>query len=116
MFIETLYAAGGAAGAQPNPIAGFIPIILIFVVFYFLLIRPQQKRAKQHREMIQNLQKGDEIITSGGLYGKIVGITDEFLTLEVAENVKVKVARTYVSTKLNQQGSTAKNPTKEGKK
>ncbi len=112
MLVETLYAAGKAAGGQPNPIAGFIPIILIFVVFYFLLIRPQQKRAKQHKEMIQNLQKGDEIITSGGLYGKIVGITDEFITLEVAENVKVKVARNFISTKLNGQ----KNPTKEVKK
>ena len=115
MFVETLYAAGSAAGHQPNPIAGFIPIILIFVVFYFLLIRPQQKRAKQHREMIQNLQKGDEIITSGGLYGKIVGFTDEFLTIEVADNVKLKVARNYVSTKLNQQGG-ASNPAKEVKK
>ena len=116
MFIENLFAAGTAAHGQPNPIAGFIPIILIFVVFYFLLIRPQQKKAKQHREMIQTLQKGDEIITSGGLYGKIVGITDEFLTIEVAENVKVKVARNFVSTKLNQQGAVNKNPTKEGKK
>ena len=102
MFIENLYAAANAH-AQPNPLASFIPIILIFVVFYFLLIRPQQKRAKEHREMIKNLKKGDEIITSGGLYGKIVGITDEFLTLEVAENVKVKVARNYVSTKLGAQ-------------
>ena len=116
MFIENLFAAGAHAG-NPNPIAGFIPIILIFVVFYFLLIRPQQKRAKQHRQMIQNLKKGDEIITSGGLYGKIVGITDEFLTLEVADNVKVKVARSFVSTKLNQQqGVTKKNPANEGKK
>ncbi len=115
MFIENLYAAGAAAHGQPNPLASFIPIILIFVVFYFLLIRPQQKRAKQHREMLQNLQKGDEVITSGGLYGKIVGMTDEFLTLEVAENVKVKVARSYISTKLNKKAPQKQTP-KEGKK
>ncbi len=114
MFIESLYAAGQAAH-QPNPIASFVPIILIFVVFYFLLIRPQQKRAKQHKEMIQNLKKGDEIITSGGLYGKIVGITDEFLTIEVAENVKVKVARSYVSMKLGEQNKSQSQNKKEGK-
>ena len=101
MFIENLYAAGGSAPGGPAAIAQFVPLILIFVVFYFLLIRPQQKKAKQHREMLQALKKGDEVITAGGLYGKIVGVTDEFLTLEIADNIKIKVARSFVSTKVN---------------
>ena len=102
MFIENLYAAGaGAAPGGPAAIAQFIPLILIFVVFYFLLIRPQQKKAKQHREMLQALKKGDEVITAGGIIGKIVGVTDEFLTLEIAENIKIKVVRSFISNKVN---------------
>ncbi len=101
MFVDTLYAAGKAAPNAGAAIAQMVPLILIFVVFYFLLIRPQQKRAKEHRKMLQELKKGDEVITSGGIYGKIVGITDDVLTLEVADNVKIKVARTFVSAKAN---------------
>lgn len=74
-----------------------IPLVLMFVIFYFLLIRPQQKRAKEHRELLQALKKGDYVVTSGGLYGKIVGLTDQVVTLEVAENMRVKVARSYVA-------------------
>ena len=69
----------------------------MFVIFYFLLIRPQQKRAKEHREMLQNLKKGDFVVTNGGLYGRVIGLTDQVVTLEVAENLKVKVARSYVA-------------------
>ncbi len=100
MFIENLFAAGGGAPAGGAAIAQFVPLILIFVVFYFLLIRPQQKKAKLHREMLQNLQKGDEVITAGGIIGKIVGVTNDFLTLEVAENIKIKVARSFISSKV----------------
>jgi preprotein translocase subunit YajC len=100
MFIENLYAAGAPAPSGGAAIAQFVPLILIFVVFYFLLIRPQQKKAKQHREMLQNLQKGDEVITAGGIIGKIVGVTNDVLTLEVGENMKIKVARNFVSSKV----------------
>lgn len=82
-------AAGGGFGA-------FIPLILIFVVFYFLLIRPQQKKAKEHQQFLSNLKKGDAVITSGGLYGTVTGLTDTVVTLEIADNVRVKVARAYV--------------------
>ncbi len=100
MFVEILNAAeGGAQQGGAAAIAQFVPLILIFLVFYFLLIRPQQKKAKQHRDMLQSLQKGDEVVTAGGLFGKIVGVADNFLTLEIAENVKVKVSRNFVSTK-----------------
>jgi preprotein translocase subunit YajC len=81
-------AEGGAGG-----FASFIPLILMFVIFYFLLIRPQQKKSKEHKQMIGSLKKGDRIITSGGLYGRITGVNDTTLTVEIADKVRVKVAR-----------------------
>jgi len=88
---------GGSEGAAGG-FAGFIPIILMFVIFYFLLIRPQQKRNKEHRQMVANLKKGDRIITSGGLHGRVTGIDDTTLTVEIADKVRVKVNRGNVST------------------
>ena len=94
-MVDIAYAAGGAQPAG-NPLAGFIPMILIFVVFYFLLIRPQQKKAKAQQEFLQNLKKGDEVVAGGGLHGKITGMTDAVVTLEIADNVRVKVSRQYI--------------------
>lgn len=90
------YAADAAASSPAGPLAGFIPMILIFVVFYFLLIRPQQKKARDLQTFLGNLKKGDEVVTSGGLQGKITGLTDTVVTLEIADNVRVKVARQYI--------------------
>lgn len=73
-----------------------LPIILMLGVMWFFLIRPQQKKQKEHREMINNLKKGDRIITSGGLYGRITGLTDSTLTLEIADKVRVKVGRAHI--------------------
>jgi preprotein translocase subunit YajC len=95
-LIDIAYAMGGG-GEGAAGYGGFIPIILMFVIFYFLLIRPQQKRQKEHRSMISNLKKGDRIITSGGLHGRITGIDDTTLTVEIADKVRVKVARANVS-------------------
>ena len=76
----------------------FLPLILIFVVFYFLLIRPQQRKVKQHKEMLSNLKRGDKIITSGGIIGTINKVADNReLTLEVAENVEIKIASGMVA-------------------
>ena len=86
--------AGGIGGSQG--LMSFLPLILIFIVFYFLLIRPQQKKAKEHQEFIANLKKGDEVLTSGGLQGKITGLTERVATLEIADNVRVKIARSYI--------------------
>jgi preprotein translocase subunit YajC len=94
-MVDIAYAAGAAPGGG-NPLAGFIPMILIFVVFYFLLIRPQQKKAKAQQVFLQNLKKGDEVVSGGGLHGKITGITDTIVTLEIADNLKVKVSRQYI--------------------
>ncbi|MFH0810913.1 MAG: preprotein translocase subunit YajC [Pseudomonadota bacterium] len=103
MFLDSVAHAmgiGGGGGGQVAGGAGFtalVPLILMFVVFYFLLIRPQQKRAKEHRDVLQTLKKGDLVITQGGLYGRITGLTDQMITLEIANNVEIKVVRSYVA-------------------
>ena len=111
------YALGqGGAGAQGGSggFASFIPLILMFVIFYFLLIRPQQKKTKEHRQMIDNLKTGDRIITSGGLHGRITGISENALTVEIAEKVRVKVNRGSVSALM--QGSAPPAAPKKEKK
>ena len=91
------------AHAQGAPAAGGVPfdllfIVLIFVAFYFLLIRPQQKRAKEHRKMVEALSKGDEVVTNGGLLGKITEIGDTFITVEISRGTEVRVQRSSVAT------------------
>ena len=93
--------APGAGGEGGGGFATFIPLILMFVIFYFLLIRPQQKKTKEHRQMVSNLKKGDRIITSGGLHGRITGLSDTTLTVEIADKVRVKISRGNVGA-LNQ--------------
>ena len=95
-MIGVAYAQGGAAPAAGSGLAGFLPLILIFVVFYFLLIRPQQRKAKEHQEFLNNLKKGDNVVTSGGIHGKITGMTDTIVTLEIADDVRIKVNRPSV--------------------
>ena len=87
-------AQGGGGGLLATPL---VPIILMLGVMWFFLIRPQQKKQKEHREMIVNLKKGDRIITSGGLYGRITGLTEATLTLEIADKVRVKVSRAHIA-------------------
>ncbi len=96
-MIDIAYAMGGGGAEGAAGFGGFIPIILMFVIFYFLLIRPQQKRQKEQRNMISNLKKGDRIMTSGGLHGRITGLDDNTLTLEIADKVRVKVGRQSVA-------------------
>ena len=98
-MVNIAYAmgAGGAGGEGAGGFAGFIPLILMFVIFYFLLIRPQQKRTKEHRQMISAVKKGDRIITSGGLHGRVTGADDSTLTVEIADKVRVKIARGNVA-------------------
>lgn len=93
------YAMGAGGGAQGGAggFASIVPLILMFVIFYFLLIRPQQKKTKEHREMIGNLKKGDRVVTAGGLHGRITGVSESTLTVEIAEKVRVKVNRASVS-------------------
>jgi preprotein translocase subunit YajC len=89
------WAQGG--GGAPPALVSFMPLLLVFAVFYFLLIRPQQQKAKEHRTMLGNLKKNDEVITSGGLYGKVVALTEKVVTLEIAQNIRVRVSRPQIS-------------------
>lgn len=100
--------AGGAAGG----FASFIPLILIFVVFYFLLIRPQQKQAKQHQAFLDGLKKGNKIITKGGIHGTITGLTDTVITLEIAKDVTIKVSRDAIGGSLTKEGESKKEEKK----
>ena len=91
-------AAGGESGGLGGMLSGPIPmLVLMFVIFYFLLIRPQQKKAKAHKELLANLRKGDKVLTSGGIYGRITGLDDSTLTVEIAPQVRIKVARGNVA-------------------
>ena len=85
--------APGGEGGQGGLGGMLIPLILMFAVFYFLLIRPQQKKAKEHQEMIANLKKGDRVITSGGIHGQITSLDETTTTIEIAEKVRIKVTR-----------------------
>jgi preprotein translocase subunit YajC len=98
--MDFLIASAFAQDAAPQGggLMGFLPLILIFVVFYFMLIRPQMKRAKDHRQMVAALGKGDEVVTNGGLLGKITDIDESFVTLKVADNVEIRLQRQAVAT------------------
>jgi preprotein translocase subunit YajC len=100
MFDQIAYAMGAPGEGGQGGFGMFVPLILLFGIFYFLLIRPQQKRQKDHKALLSNLRKGDQVITAGGMYGRITGLTDTVVTLEIAEKVRVKVARSQISTKL----------------
>jgi preprotein translocase subunit YajC len=92
--MDFLISSAYAQDAAPQGgLMGFLPLILIFVVFYFMLIRPQMKRAKEHRQMVSALSKGDEVVTTGGILGKITDLSDSFVTVELADNVSIKVQR-----------------------
>ncbi|ARG96992.1 preprotein translocase subunit YajC [Legionella micdadei] len=101
-FISNAMAAGSAtpAAAQPDGTFSLIMIAAIFVVFYFMLIRPQNKRAKQHREMVSNLKKGDEVVTSGGILGKVVNIDEQYIKIALTEGVEVSLQRGAVTAVL----------------
>lgn len=88
---------GGAGGGQSSGFGAIVPLVLMFAIFYFLLIRPQQKKAKQHKQILASLKKGDRVVSSGGLHGVITGLTDDVVTLEIAPKVRVKVSRASIS-------------------
>jgi len=98
-MINLAYAMGGSGGAAggQSGFGAFVPLILMFAIFYFLLIRPQQKKAKQHRELLSALKKGDRVVSSGGLHGVITGMSDDIVTMEIAPKVRVKVSRASIS-------------------
>jgi preprotein translocase subunit YajC len=99
----------GACGAQGSM---FLPMIMIFVVFYFMLIRPQQKKQNELQSWLKSLKKGDEVVTTGGLIGKISGLTENTVTLEVQEKVRLKVMRTHIAGKAPGPGQPGPEPEK----
>jgi len=101
ILISNAYAmagqsGNGAQGGGGGTLGLFLPMIVVFGIFYFLMIRPQQKQAKKFRAMVESLKKGDDIVTRSGIHGKIHGIADGVITLEIAENVKIKMNRDQV--------------------
>ena len=99
-MVNWAYAAAQGAQAAPeaSPMWSFVvPMIFMVVIFYFLLIRPQQRKAKEHKALLDNLKKGDRIITSGGLIGTIINIEDPLVIIEVADKIRVEVARPYIA-------------------
>ena len=99
MIISPAFAQA-APGGGADGLMSFLPIILMFVVLYFLMIRPQMKKAKEHRTMLEALQKGDEVVTAGGIVGRITKISDQYVTVEVAPNTEVVVQRSAVQVPL----------------
>ena len=94
-FAQTVPGVG-----SPSQLISFLPLVLVFIIFYFLLIRPQQKKTKEHQQMLGKLKKNDEVMTSGGIYGKVMALTDNIVTLEVAPNVRIRVNRPQISAVL----------------
>ncbi len=97
-FISDAYAQSAPPPSGGEALLGFVPLLLIFVVFYFLLIRPQVKRAKEHKKLVESISKGDEVVTTGGLLGKVTDVNENFITLEIAEGLRVKIQRQSVTT------------------
>ena len=97
MFISNAYAADAVTAAS---LTSYLPIVVIFVLFYFMLIRPQMKQAKEHGKMLAALQKNDEVATSGGLVGKVIKVGESFVSLEIAPEVTVQVQKHTIQTLL----------------
>jgi preprotein translocase subunit YajC len=92
-------APGGAAGAGGGMAAfqQIIPLVFMFAIFYFLLIRPQQKKAKEHKILLESMKKGDNVITAGGVHGKVSAVENDLVTLEIANNVNIKITKSYIA-------------------
>jgi len=97
------FAMGGAPGGAAGPAGGMaafqqvIPLVFMFAIFYFLLIRPQQKKAKEHKALLEGIKKGDNVITAGGVHGKITAVDDGIVTLEIATGVNIKIIKSYIA-------------------
>ena len=96
MFISSAYAQAATGGDMQSSLMSMLPLVLMFVVLYFVMIRPQMKRQKEHRSMIDALAKGDEVATAGGLLGKVTKLGDVYLSVEIANGVEVQLQRSAV--------------------
>lgn len=115
LLVSTAQAQTAAPGAQPSSLEMFVPFIFIFVIFYFLIIRPQSKKQKEHQKFLSELKRGDEVITASGILGRVEGINDHIVTVEIADGVKVKMMRAQVTASQKALTTPAAKPA-EGKK
>ncbi len=97
MLISNAYAQTAAAAGPMDSVMQFLPIILMFAVLYFLMIRPQMKKAKEHKALLESLAKGDEVVTQGGLAGRIAKVGDDFVTISIADNVDIQMQKAAIS-------------------
>lgn len=93
-------SAGGQAGGGQSALMNLVPLVFMFAIFYFLLIRPQQKKAKEHRALLDAIKKGDQVVTAGGMHGKVSAIDENVVTLEVATGVNIKINKGFIATLL----------------
>lgn len=105
---DVAYAQAAPGAGGPGPIVTILPFILIFVIMYFMVIRPQQKKAREHQNLLSKLKRNDEVMTSGGIYGKVVDLKETIVTLEVAPNVKIRVHRPQIAAVLTGDKTAAK--------
>ena len=107
-MFDIAYAQSVPGAGGPGPMMTIFPFILIFGIMYFMVIRPQQKKTKEHQELLNKLKKNDEVMTSGGIYGKVVDLKDTVVTIEVAPNVRIRVARPQIAAVIGAEKPAAK--------
>ena len=115
MFASVAHAMGTAGAGQAggaDALMQFVPLIAMLAIFYFLLIRPQQKKQKEHKQMLDNLSRGDRVITAGGLYGRVVEAKDDVLTLDLGNDIQVQVGRAFISALITADAGKAKDKKK----
>lgn len=103
LLMSSCAPPGGGGESSGSAITSFIPFILIFVLFYFLILRPQQKQSRQRQEMLKNVKRGDRVLSSGGIYGKVVNVNENDLTVEIAKGINVQMARSGISSIVKQE-------------
>jgi len=106
MAQETTAVGAGTAAAMPSPLSSFMPLILVFILFYFLLIRPQQKKFKAHQAMLDQIKRGDKVITGGGIHGKVTKVEGTVVSVEIASGVEINVEKSTISEVLTKPEAT----------
>ena len=109
MFVSPAYAQAAGAPGGAAAFAQFVPLLLVFVIMYFLILRPQQKKMAAHRAMVGALKKGDSVVTQGGIVGKVVGVKDDEVEVEIAQGVRVRVIRGTIAQVINRAAPPAAN-------
>jgi preprotein translocase subunit YajC len=107
MFSSIAYAQAATSAAGPGMIEQMVPFIAIFAIFYFLIIRPQSKRQKDHQSFLTTMKRGDSVVTTGGIYGKIEGLSEKFVTLEVSNGVNIRILKSQIASSVNEGAANA---------